>query len=1017
MPIKRLAGTVKIAGTSYQILREKEKLVYARKSVPKFDLSTQLPGAATGQSNMLEYIWGSSQGFGDADQTKGRDLYHYGMNFYMEHEGEAVYLPSALYSLRTDNPVYDFFRPPVGIFELVPYGDQPDSLDTYWIQDAQVCKISGAAAPNFRYARVKTFEKYSIPTDVAVFNNKAYIAMGASADRLSILSAADNGTGKPRFRTSVAHNFAVGSFVRIANSLQTGYNGIWVVSTVTDPTHFDAGFADYVALSPDVPVTAVVWQHTARYLRTFDGTTFSRDDNDTHYFVGTANNGAGKSRFHCVGHGYTTGDYVFLFSCAGNTNAPNLNSLDTSGASTLYQITAVSDVDHFDIAALAYTSNAVGYLNRQDSDVQAEHLCIVGDLMVRAYKDADGWKTSRVDIVSSNPLLDANWTAGIGTVSVGDADSPITDLVAVGDGELVLKAEGAFVYRRNKGAYLNDIPELEEHRHPRNGRGSFEWKGWVYIPTIVGVFRWRNGQVQNVTPGHGGQQSFATPIGPIGWFTGDTERLYAITEPFKVNQPKTVTGTPPTRIYIDPNNTGAADASSGWGLDPSTDLKGFGATGYLYLGSTVPWHRMFVEIDPVANALAWSTGLYIDVAQYWNGSSWVSRLPVIDYTHVRNTTNKNPASLGQTGDLVFNDVPPSDWAKGGTVGGVQGTVDSSYYWCRFSFSAAITSSTIIRRIIAGVHDANSVFSTFSTVDLQTEHAGAQFVLSMTEMQGKGVVWHTMWGWQQPETTSGDGITDFTVGGAQPTGALGIVQPNTMRAGPTGTRFLFVGLHHRDYLCPLGHAADPTEDGPGMGLIVAAGTNGITSNRRNVLVFPDTDLGLSTATKVLSEINMELENIAASDITLYYRVDSGPWISAGNVSGFPHKLTAGSEPSGNKFGLAVVVAPSVPGNFVRLPRIQVLPSVRGFTRPELAETISMSIVLEAEQLLPGQSDRRAAKTSFATLKTLQTSAVSVPYTDDDQTTDYVHVMQVTKRFIHNAEEEPKVICDLILSVVP
>src|SRR3990167_5440732 len=816
-------------------------------------------------------------------------------------------------------------KSPVGVFEII--GVDSTDYTTYILQDCCAWSLPSntisSSADHKAYQKLdKIFEVGCNPTDVAVFDNVAYVAMGADFRRIGIDHVIDNGSGKPRFFTNLGHNLIVGDLIRISNCTQSLYNGIWKVTATSINTSFEVSALTYTALSPNVPVTGTVYKINNRYIRRFKDNIWSKDDNTYKDIASIANNGSGKARFAVTGHGYSVGDYVYLV----NMTVASYNSMSTLEVSTLYQITAVSDVDPFDINAISFNGTATGLVNRQDSDVQAQNLAVVGDLLVRSYEDAvSGWVTSRVDAVSSNIMLDANWTAGIGKVSVGDINSPITDIIPVGGGEVITTASCAFVYNKSEQAYINEIPELEAHRHPNNGKGSVEWKGWVYIPTVIGVFRWRNGQVQNVTPGRFGQQAFETPVGPIGWLTGDTERLYAVTTPFKVSQLKQVVGGQ-TSIYVDYNNIGTALGTPDYSLDPTYDLDTLTAAGYIYLGSTQPWHRMFIEMDAYYNTLNGSnSNLWIDTAEYWNGSAWTARSELSDFTRTRDTSTKEASSFAQSGDLVFKSPMPTDWAVGGTA--PAGALSTSYYWCRFSLNAGISNSSIIKRVIAGVHVSSKVFNAFpSNLDFGIDAGLVQFVLSMKEEAGKGIIWQTMYSWMQHETTSTrtTGGASFNTGGAQPVGCISIIQPNRLRAGPTGTRFLFVGGHNNNYICPLGHTTDPTEDGPYM-----QGYAG--QDRRAILILPDTDLGLPNITKSLREIDFKLEGITLNDtyVQVYYRTDFGNWTSAGSMpSVMPIKLPTGSEPSGLTFGLAIVLKLDT-AKYIRLPRIDRLPLLRAF----------------------------------------------------------------------------------------
>jgi hypothetical protein len=1009
---RRLASTVKINGQSYKIATDQDgNYLYSRRSAPKINLSLS-KSAASGEANLVEFEYSGLDGFGDALMTKDRNRYHFATNFLMEHEGEAVALPSFQYIIPTDGlTTQEVSRPPVGLFEIVQ--GAPDILKTYIVQDCEVFSFEDSSGENVHLELEKTFEAGCVPSDTTQFNNLGYVAMGTQFEIINIVSVADNGSGAPNFAAGV-HNLVVGDLIRISGSTHSTeglYNGIWIVDAVDDTTHFEVHAVAYAAATPDIPVTARVHKINNRYLRSGSHPGGSRDDNNYQSIESVADAG-GVASFTCTGHGYSAGDKVYLV----NMTVDGYNSMSRSGVSALYTITAVA-TDTFDIEDIPYTATATGAVNRQDSDVFAEHLIIVGDLMVRAYKDIDlGWVTSRVDVVDSDVMHDANWTAGIGTVGVGDQNSPITDLVAIGEGEVVMKAEGAFTYKRPKGQYTNEIPELEEHRHPENGRGSTEYKGWVYIPTVIGTYRYRNGQTQDVTPGRDGVQEFTTPIGPIGWFASDVTRLYAITKPFKVNQPKNVDDVV-NKVYIDYDNAGSIVVVGDWNLDPETDLDTLTAAGYIYLGSTVKWHRMFIEMDAVLNTLAGSySGLYIDTAEYWNGSAWTTRSNLRDYTRVRDTSAKFPSSLGQSGDLYFDSEIPSDWDTGGTtpLGADAGTTNEMY-WCRFSLSDAISDSVIIRRIIAGVHSTEHAMTPLTTsMEMSADHGGMQFVLTAVDGPNGGVLWRTLWGWQRAESVLPDdngARADYGAGGAQPVGACAIVQPNALRAGPTGHRFLFVGLQHISYLCPLGHVSDPTEDGPNQQLY--GGTA-----RHHWLVFPDTDCGLPAVDKTLQEVDFDLSSdIVGANVDVFYRVDSGAWTRLGDADPLPVKATAGSEPTGLTFGLAIHVYFENNVRAVALPRLRSMPVLRVQPRPEMAETITMSVELSAEKVLRKKVDRRSAKSSYGALKTLQEQATSVAFVDVDESTDNVHVLQVSKRARLNSHNHPTVVADIVLSVVP
>jgi len=710
-------------------------------------------------------------------------------------------------------------------------------------------------------------------------------------------------------------------------------------------------------------------------------------------------------------HGYLVGDVVYI--TASTITAFN----------GLWTVTAVGDTTHFTIAALASSGAAVtATVNVQDSDVKAEQLAIVGDEMVRtSYHATKGWQVSRVDIVGSNELLAANWTAGVGAVNVGDKYSTPTALIPVGNGELVMKPEGVFKYDTALAFYANEIPELEQHRHPDNGRGSFEYKGWVYIPTVIGLLRWKNGITQDVTPGRGGTQSFDSPIGPIGFMTGDANRMYAVTQPFMVNQPQLAEATIKEFGYnttTDAPITKTTDVFDG-DRDTSVALTGLTTSGRLYFGAAEQFHRIKLQFDSTVFAAA--TGGAKVVVEIWAdtdndgvGDAWVTRDVLYDGTRGWSNTDADPTTLHQTGDIVFG--PLVHVSTGEPIWGTDGnlfdaSLTAGLYWARLSISTNLSVGGVLEEVDFGLH-VSTAFEPMHTSEIANDHGGVCYVLSMTEEQGRGVVWRTMWAFSVP-----DMLRDTTrYGGAQRIGACKIVQPGFLRSHITGDRYLFIGMQNISYLCPLGNHPDPTNQPYGQWYpYTGEGFDG--GVRPCAVVLPRTDFGLASTVKVFKEIEFQTSGVDLSGVEIWYQVDGAAWVFAGYADdltpNMPFVFTAGAEPAGYDFAVALSYEADTE-RVLKLDRFYEI-TLRAQPRPQMAETIRLTIELEYDQKLPGAIRRQSPHNAYAAFKTLQDSQVTVPFRNISGDTEDVHVLQVSQRASFNPNSKPKLFADLILAV--
>ena len=746
-----------------------------------------------------------------------------------------------------------------------------------------------------------------------------------------------------------------------------------------------------------------------RYIRRREPTTgtWTNDDFNLVAITAVANSGSGTARYTTgTAHGYAVGDVVFVIVTTGAT-----------AHAGLWTITTVSDTTHFDVAADTNTSTMTGTVNVQDSDVKAQQLCIVGDEMVRTFYDTtSGWQTSRVDIVGSNELLVSNWTAGIGTLNVGDSESAPTALIPFGDGELVGKPEGLYRYSEDTALMENEIPELASHRHPNNCKGMSEYKGWVYIPTIIGLLRWKNGILQDVTPGRGATQDFDTPIGPIAAIVGDANRMYAITQPFQLNQPQVAADTIKAFGYNLTANTPVTantDVFDGT-QDTYVVLTALETGGGLYFGCSEKFHRIHLQINQFANQVTNGSRVTVEI---WNGSAWVTKTVLYDGTRGWQNTDNDPTALYQTGDIVFGpmgdpDSGEDDWDDNANT--YDTALTAGLYWARVKVTANAggSNATWLEEVDFGIH-VNTAFEPYHTQEIANDHGGIIYVLTMTEEQGRGVVWRILWALAAPDVTRTSGIV---YGGPQQVGAAGIVQPGFLRAHMTGDRYLFIGTQNINYLCPLGNHPDPTGQ-PHLQFKPYTDEGFEAGFRPIVIVTPYTDFGLPTETKTLSEIEFETEGVDLSSVEVWYSVDHGAWVFVGYADdltpNMPIVLPEGSEPSGKEFAVALSYDADAERP-IRLDRFGPI-TLRAQPRPAMSETISLTLELEPDQQMPGGVKRVAAHNAYAALKALEGGTTTVTFTNISGQTERVQVLQVGQRAKHNAGNRPTLYADVVLKV--
>lgn len=970
--IRRPAGYVTVNGQPYRVAKDPKSgaFQYQLSSTPKTQVVSRRMDATTGKTNIVEGIFRGIDGFSSTKLKNSRssyvyssENYHFALNVFSEREGEWIVLP-------TPRPIV------------------PDAEAT-----------SGASFLNLLFkAPTVVWEQY----DTSVSGDE-----DASIHPLNTYFCADHRAFSLQVETYSAPNGTT-----VPTGMPISLDEDFFFEGHTSPTGgcvFNNNF--WCA-------TGGGQRSTDRYIRKRSGSdgTWTNDDNNPLSITAVGSDGSGHARYTVsTAHGYAVNDVVFVTVATGAT-----------AHAGLWTITHVSDTTHFDVSADTNTSTMTGTVNVQDSDVQAEHLVIAGDLMYRSFWDStDGWQVAAVDPIGSNPNLSADWTAGAGTLGVGDQNEPITGLIAVGDGVGILKADGFFIFSKSSLLYENEIPELDTHRHPENGKGAFLWKDWVYIPTVIGLLRWKNGIVQDVTPGRGQTTDYETPGTPIAYLTGDMTRLYAITKPYQINQPVNVEATV-SKFGIDLTGSGVIDTSQSTHVFDGDDttyatLTGLTTSGAFYIGFENQWHRAHLDFTTGFSQTTGSTNPTITelIPHFWNGSAWVEENLAFDGTMGWDSTDDDPHTLHQDGDLVVGMIDPS-WTKGGDHG-----LDSTLYWRKYTVGNQNAQGTCkVYQVNIGIHSPEAL-EPLLTGEIQTDHGGTVFILSMTEEQGTGPLWRTMWAFDAPDVLYTASNFNFGLGGSQTAGALGVIQPNFLMSREDGSRHLFVGMGGISYVCPLGPRSDPTNvpylQWDAWGVDPTDANNGSQYNvgpRIHAIVLPDADFGLPQHQKTLTEIEFDsYEGFDNSSCEVYYRVDRGAWVFVGFADDFspdmPMVLPEGAEPQGKEFGFAIAWDGDA-SRPLRLPRIRDI-RARVMPRPEMSEMLQFSVELDPEQTEPGFIDRRSAHNRYEDLKLLTTLGPSVAVTTLDGATRYGNVLEINQKSNFNSDGMPKLVAEIFMAL--
>jgi len=294
------------------------------------------------------------------------------------------------------------------------------------------------------------------------------------------------------------------------------------------------------------------------------------------------------------------------------------------------------------------------------------------------------WRATATNEVSNigptdNPLTLANWSSGI---TVGDDDTPITDLNSINE-RLAVSKETGFHLGDAAAIFPNIFPQIESIRDQNNGKNTLITGDVVYYPHRDGLLRWTLGEsaeeigLQELYKSADVRDTF-TPGLRISALAPQGRYLWAASEPglYPRADPTGVKRT------IDNEVSFTSDLADAIDNDLSThvqlDSQDTAANGdYFYVGHSAAFHSVLFQV---------STPNYIAsvlTVQYWSGAAWTSApgdRPFID------GTSANGKTLNKSGDVTWR-TPASDWAAS-TIDG------TNAFWLRFSVSVAL--STVVR---------------------------------------------------------------------------------------------------------------------------------------------------------------------------------------------------------------------------------------------------------------------------------------------------------------------------------
>ena len=292
------------------------------------------------------------------------------------------------------------------------------------------------------------------------------------------------------------------------------------------------------------------------------------------------------------------------------------------------------------------------------------------------------WRATATNEVSNigptdNPLTLANWSAGI---TVGDDDTPITDLNGVNE-RIVVSKETGFHLGDAAAIFPNIFPQLENQRDADNGKNTLVVGSTAYYPHRDGLIKWTIGEpaeeigLQEVFTT--GDPSLTDPVLTglrITAMVAQGRYLWAATAPgyFPRADPTGFRKTTDNEVSFTNYTTEVGDNDA----DTVAQLGSLdtAANGdYFYVGYSSNFLGVFFSItEPNINTATLAI-------QYWNGTAWAS-LPAD--SQVKDHTSLGGITLRRSGLVSWREAP-SDWANN-TIDG------TSARWIRFNVSAALS---------------------------------------------------------------------------------------------------------------------------------------------------------------------------------------------------------------------------------------------------------------------------------------------------------------------------------------
>lgn len=129
------------------------------------------------------------------------------------------------------------------------------------------------------------------------------------------------------------------------------------------------------------------------------------------------------------------------------------------------------------------------------------------------------WRASSTNSLTNcttTPLTLANW-GPTPAYSVGDSTFPVHSIVSYGGTVWAMKGDGAY-QADPQTRFINQVPQATDWPDANNCKGSFTAQGFLWVPTIAGLYRIKPGQSMQMGPELCGRPAYRWRVrGGVYW--------------------------------------------------------------------------------------------------------------------------------------------------------------------------------------------------------------------------------------------------------------------------------------------------------------------------------------------------------------------------------------------------------------------------------------------------------------------------------------------------------------------